>query len=193
MRIAGINSPNYQVKDYQNKDRLSKESRTQSSESSQIPERIAVPVPIPAVYEKKHSKSDLPNSRQSPSQIDKIPGQDLISSHYLPSVTQAQHRDAQHNGELMQPSAKESNNDISSSYDNRVHFFTQLNGAAEQGGAWNTYTSAGPSSAGQRQTAGIVPDNTSHKARAAISEYLQTQFIEERLHFKEVLGVDEYA
>lgn len=38
-----------------------------------------------------------------------------------------------------------------------------------------------------------IPDNTSHKARQAIAEYLSTQYVEERNRFKEALGVDEYA
>jgi hypothetical protein len=37
------------------------------------------------------------------------------------------------------------------------------------------------------------PDNTAHVARNAIAAYTSTQYIEERNHFTEVLGVDEYA
>ena len=64
----------------------------------------------------------------------------------------------------------------------RVRFY---NNAGPQGG-WNAYSSNGASPS-------PIPDNTSHKARTAIAEYLQMQFIEERQHFAEVLGVDDYA
>lgn len=43
------------------------------------------------------------------------------------------------------------------------------------------------------QTDAPFPDPTSHKARKAIGEYLSTQYGEERHHFKEALGIDEYA
>jgi hypothetical protein len=56
---------------------------------------------------------------------------------------------------------------------------------------WNSYESSYYKNNGEASTA--VPDNTSHKAHNAISEYLQTQFIEERTRFTEALGVDEYA
>lgn len=39
----------------------------------------------------------------------------------------------------------------------------------------------------------ISPDNTLHLSRQAIEQYISTQYIEERHHFTEVLGVDEYA
>lgn len=67
----------------------------------------------------------------------------------------------------------------------RVRFYNQIEGS--QAGSWQTYSSNGQAAASP------TPDNTSHKARAAISEYLQTQYIEERLHFKAVLGIDDSA
>jgi hypothetical protein len=69
--------------------------------------------------------------------------------------------------------------------DEPVRFYRQ--NEASQAEAWHAYTSNGQSAASP------TPDNTNHKARAAISEYLQTQYIEERLHFKAVLGIDDYA
>jgi hypothetical protein len=66
---------------------------------------------------------------------------------------------------------------------NHVQFFTQPDR--------NAYGANGPYANVQTGTAS--PDNISHKAQAAISEYLQTQFIEERLHFTEFLGIDDFA
>jgi hypothetical protein len=83
-------------------------------------------------------------------------------------------------GALMQPSA----NSLTSSGGNsseRVRFYTNNHALPQE--VWNAYSSQGEA----------APDNTSHKARAAIAEYLQTQFIEERTQFEQVLGVDEYA
>lgn len=48
---------------------------------------------------------------------------------------------------------------------------------------WNTYSRDGQA----------IPDNTSHKAKLAIGEYLQTQHLEDRAHFEQVLGIDDYA
>ena len=53
--------------------------------------------------------------------------------------------------------------------DERVRFYSHIEGS--QAGAWQTYTSNGQAAASP------TPDNTNHKARAAISEYLQTQYI----------------
>jgi hypothetical protein len=95
---------------------------------------------------------------------------------------------AHQQGALMQPSANDLTGN-SENFDARVNFYSAIgnarNGASPES-MWNSYNSGGEAS-------GAVPDNTSHKARSAISEYLQTQFIEERNRFTEALGVDEYA
>lgn len=95
----------------------------------------------------------------------------------------------------MQPTA----NDLTGNSENvdaRARYYS-INASANIGGAhhgaspqavWNSYQGT---DAGETSTA--IPDNTSLKARSAISEYLQTQFIEERFQFTEALGVDEYA
>jgi hypothetical protein len=173
MRIAGINSPNYQNKkpDSQSADSGVPNTPRAADSSGNNQEILAVHA----------NHGGNPKANHQPS-ANGDQGQDFSVTQYLPSITQAQHHCAQHNGELMQASAKESSN-ISSV--DRVAFFTQ------PGRVWNAYSTSGPSAAGQAGTA--VPDNTSHKARAAIAEYMQTQFIEERLHFAQYLGIDDYA
>ncbi|KPJ95187.1 MAG: hypothetical protein AMJ53_03330 [Gammaproteobacteria bacterium SG8_11] len=82
----------------------------------------------------------------------------------------------QRNTALTQVSAKNEN-----PQSERIQFYSQNDVA----GVWSAFASNGQSAAS--------PDNTSHKARTAISQYLQTQYIEERQQFKAVLGIDEYA
>lgn len=97
---------------------------------------------------------------------------------------------AHQQGALTQPSTNDLTGN-SESFDERVRYYSAIGNASNSNGAssesmWNSYNSRGEAS-------NTVPDNTSHKARSAISEYLQTQFIEERNRFTEALGVDEYA
>ncbi|WP_455212147.1 hypothetical protein [Kaarinaea lacus] len=112
---------------------------------------------------------------------------DEQSSLPQPAVTKAQESlkpVSQQHGALMHTSAKNDTRDTGES-DDRVRFYSR--NEALEAGMWNAYTSAGAAPGSP------IPDNTSHKAREAISQYLQTQFIEERLHFEAVLGVDDYA
>lgn len=97
---------------------------------------------------------------------------------------EAQKSVSQQNGVLVQTTAKNVTRDTSIA-DDRVRFYSR-NGA-QAIGVWNTYTT------NSQSTSNAIPDNSSHKAQEAISQYLQTQFIEERLHFEAVLGVDDYA
>lgn len=175
MRIAGINSPDYHHKQLQQRSSNSGSQDTSSSSphsSSIQSSNLAVPVNSQhGAAAKQHQHPDSHNRRQASNN----------STQYLP-ITDAQHGSAQHNGELMQTSAKATNKTGSG---DRVQFYTQ------PGGVWNAYSTGGSSPGGH--TGSAVPDNTAHKAKMAISEYMQTQFIEERLRFAEVMGIDDYA
>jgi len=115
-------------------------------------------------------------SEKSASEQSYLPQNAVSKSQESPKPVSQQH------GALMHTSTKNRNEGV---LDNRVEFYSR--NEALESGVWNTYASNG-------QTAErLIPDNTSHKAREAISQYLQTQFIEERLHFEAVLGVDDYA
>jgi hypothetical protein len=149
MRIAGINSPNYHLK--------------QSVKPQNTPSPGQPPV-------------------SDPSRLPQISGSNATTG----STQETQKFLSQQKGTLMQTSsAKNLMPGDAGASNERVRFYSR--GLGMHGGAWNAYT-------GDAQAAASpVPDQTSHKARTAIAEYLQTQYIEERLHFEAVLGVDDYA
>ena len=123
-----------------------------------------------------------PSDGQTPANETPASEQSYLPQNAVSASQETPKSDSQHHGALMHTSAKYRNADVS---DNRVEFYSR-NEALEEG-VWNAYNSNGQAAQSP------IPDNTSHKAREAISQYLQTQFIEERLHFKAVLGVDDYA
>jgi hypothetical protein len=189
MRILGINSPDYQNKKPQPPDSNASRSNKPSTATSSYP--LAMPSGNSAAavrangdMQSAHNDSKFRNHHQSSSPVSDSAAEGVYPTQSLPR-THAQYLSAQHSGEFMQASAKETSKTRSGASGDRVRFFTQAGGVG-----WNAYGTAGPSAS---HTGNAVPDNTAHKARAAISEYLQTQFIEERLRFTEALGIDDYA
>lgn len=151
MRIAGINSPNYHIKQPNNPQSAPSQGQNAAIDQSNLPQHAG-------------SGAVTTNNvtQQSPKSV------------------------SQQNGTLMQPppSAKDLTQETHPSNE-RIEYYRRNKPLPT--GAWYAYASGGDS------VASPVPDNSARKAQAAIYEYLQTQHIEERLHFEAVLGVDEYA
>lgn len=188
MRISGINSPNYNNNNSKKTHNSSAASDSQNtSGTSPTPSTNPTVKSTVAVGSSQSSgvgrreTAGLPHRNQSSkSQGDRTEDGDFSAAACSPSALQAASNTSEAKRDLVPPSAK-----ASSGASDRVQFFTQTPGI------WNAYGSTRPTEASHNGTA--VPDATSHKARAAISEYLQTQYIEERLHFTQVLGIDDYA
>lgn len=179
MRIAGINSPDYHKHQLHNK-------RSQNLKSDKLPsagERAgsASPSSHDAVVHRT-------NDSTTPHAID--PGQDLAAVPSSNTNNQFPATRTQPNGELM------ANNAVRGSMSKSTEqaAFVSAGGVRAQGYMSYVSTAAGQDSGSKaNNNSHPIPDNTSHKARAAVSAYLYTQFIEERLRFKETVGIDEYA
>ncbi|MGD8940154.1 MAG: hypothetical protein PVJ72_12285 [Gammaproteobacteria bacterium] len=165
MRIAGINSPNYHL-NQPNK-----------------PQKTSGQTPDPSYLPQSTARDAI--SKDGTQQTRTLQPGDNQPKFSQPKLSQP--KLSQQNGVLMQPTARNDarGSRATAASDERVQFYRQQE--ALQTGAWQAYSSDA------RSTTSPTPDNTSHKAKAAISEYLQTQYIEERLHFKAVLGIDDYA
>jgi hypothetical protein len=149
MRIAGINSPNYQL--YQTNKPQNTPSHGQTTVSDQ---------------------SHLPQTADS----------GALSTN---GIQQNPTFVSRQNKALMHPSlVSQTTRDVDIS-DERVGFFSRKDDVQAEG--WSAYSSNGQSAVRP------VLDNTSYKAQVAIAEYLQTQYIDERLRFEAALGVDDYA
>jgi len=153
MRIAGINSSNYQLNF----------SQTPPNHNSSGP---------PVQVESTAVTQNQPEARTA------TPRKAEAAKEKNPEFVTHQ------NGALMQASAKHVVRSNGTAVE-RVRFYSRGEVSANQ--VWQAYRND------SQATATAVPDNTSHKARLAISEYLQTQYLEERQHFEQALGVDEYA
>jgi hypothetical protein len=206
MRIAGINSPDYQNKTFRHpsSDSTATNTPNKTGNTSPAEQHSSLPVAVSAQHQRNagqrnHTGSQQNLNKRSSSQPganlgankDSVdPGADFSSSTNLPSITHAQPGSAQPNGGLgLMQSSKKGSISVArprQASTSRVQYF------AQSGAVWNAYNTNGSSSA-SGQTEGIKPDTTSHKARTAISEYLENQFIEERLQYAEVLGIDDYA
>ncbi len=125
--------------------------------------------------------SDGQSAASDPSYLPQGAASSVISDETRTLVSQ---QNVSQQKSVLQPSSARNDTRHTDS-DYRVQFYSQKE--ALQEGEWHAYTS------NSQSAASATPDNTSHKARAAISEYLQTQYIEERLQFKAVLGIDDYA
>jgi len=166
MRIAGINCPdaNNQRPHHSSSDSGSPKTPAIASDSAaKCSENLACPV---NAHENGQNNIGFQHHHRTGNTDKKRSGADFDSLH-LPTVTQDQH---------VQSSVKETSGIGSGK---RVQFFTQ------PGVVRNAYDSWHAGNA--------VPDNTAYKAQEAISQYLQTQYIEERRRFTEVLGVDDFA
>ena len=141
----------------------------------------------PNYHHNQPQKSQLRQSAGLPAESDQS-GPARSSSHVTAAIgSQEIHKSSNpathQKGALMQAPAN-SVTRLSGNSSEQVRYYAGNNELSQE--VWNAYSSHGEASS-------AIPDSTSHKARAAIAEYLQTQFIEERAQFEQVLGVDEYA
>jgi hypothetical protein len=168
MRIAGINSSNYHLNQPNKPQKTSSQGQSSASDPSSLPQSAAT-----GAISKDSTQTNA----------------NIVSTKGF-STEASQPKVSQQNGVLMQPTARNDTQGFrgTGASDERVRFYSQQQ--ALQTGTWQAYTSDAQSTT---STKSPTPDNTNHKAKAAISEYLQTQYIEERLHFEAVLGIDDYA
>jgi hypothetical protein len=142
-----------------------------------------------------HNQLPKTHNRQSPGQPAEGDQSRVAQSNPLPVAAADTARQLQEiptvathqKGALMQRTANDLSK-ISGISDERVRFYAGSDASAEA--VWNASPHGGYRGG---ETSSAIPDNTSHKARTAIAEYLQTQFLDERTHFEQVLGVDEYV